>query len=85
MVAVHCQASCTVISVVTTATKAHGEGHLAFTMGPALPGRIHRASAAAPAAGRSTQLVILPVIAVISIVALLAAFGVQAAIRRRRR
>jgi hypothetical protein len=85
MVAVHCEASCTVISVVTAATKAHGEGHLAFTMGPAPPGPIQRATAAAPAAGRSAQLVLLPAIAVVLIVALLAAVGVQAAIRRRPR
>lgn len=32
MIGVHCDASCSVLPVVTTATRAHGEGHLAFTV-----------------------------------------------------
>ena len=32
MIGVHCDSSCTVLPVVTQATKAHGEGHLAFTV-----------------------------------------------------
>jgi hypothetical protein len=36
MVAVRCAPSCTVIPVVTTPTTAHGEGHLVFTVTPAV-------------------------------------------------
>ncbi len=90
LVAVHCDASCTVIPGITTATRAHGEGHLAFTMGPAPP------SPAAPAAvvtpgGLSPQLTAfagewgLPAIAFLLLVALVGAVGMQAALRRRRR
>jgi len=35
MIAVRCDATCSVIPVVTTPTTAHGEGHLVFTMNPA--------------------------------------------------
>ncbi len=34
MVAVRCAATCTVIPVITTPTKAHGEGHIAFVVIP---------------------------------------------------
>ena len=37
MVAVRCGPLCTVIPVVATATKAHGEGHIAFSVNAALP------------------------------------------------
>ena len=36
MVAVRCAATCTVIPVITTPTKAHGEGHIAFTVSAAV-------------------------------------------------
>jgi hypothetical protein len=91
MVAVHCDASCTVIPVVATATQAHGEGHLAFTMGPAPPSPIPPAIAATPAVGLSAQLAAfagqwgMPAIALLLLVALVAAVGVQVALRRRRR
>jgi hypothetical protein len=91
LVAVHCEASCSVISVVANATKAHGEGHLAFTMGPAPPSPSAPTPAATPAGGLSTQLAAfagqwgMPAIAFLLLVALVAAVGVQAAIRRRRR
>ena len=91
LVAVHCESSCAVIPVVTNATKAHGEGHLAFTMGPAPPSPVAPTPAATPAGGLSTQLAAfagqwgMPAIAFLLLVALVAAVGVQAAIRRRRR
>jgi hypothetical protein len=37
MVAVRCGPACTTIPVVATATKAHGEGHLAFIVNPPAP------------------------------------------------
>ncbi|HKW58323.1 MAG TPA: hypothetical protein VJR46_01000 [Candidatus Dormibacteraeota bacterium] len=37
MVAIRCQAKCTVTPVVATATKAHGEGHIVFTVTPPPP------------------------------------------------
>lgn len=37
LVAVHCQSSCAVVPVVTLATRAHGEGHIAFTVTPPPP------------------------------------------------
>ena len=91
LVAVHCEASCTVISVVATTTKAHGEGHLAFTMGPAPPSPVAPSAPATPSGGLPPQLAAfagqwgMPAIAFLLLVALVAAVGVQAAIRRRRR
>lgn len=38
MVAVHCQASCTVLPVISTASTSHGEGHIAFTINQPSPG-----------------------------------------------
>ena len=35
LVAVRCDLTCAVIPVVTVASKAHGEGHIAFTLNPA--------------------------------------------------
>jgi hypothetical protein len=32
MIGVHCETTCSVVPVVTTPTRAHGEGHLAFTV-----------------------------------------------------
>lgn len=90
MVAVHCESSCTVIPVVTTATRSHGEGHFAFTMGPAPPSPV-ASSKATPAGGLSPQLAAfvgewgMPSIAFVLLVALVAAVGLQAAMRRRRR
>ena len=91
LVAVHCESSCTVIPVVTTATKAHGEGHLAFTMGPAPPSPVAPSAIATQAGGLPPQLAAffgewgMPTIAFLLLVALVAAVGVQAVIRRRRR
>jgi hypothetical protein len=91
LVAVHCESSCAVIPVATTASKAHGEGHLAFTMGPAPPSPVAPTPAATPAAGLSSQLTAfagqwgMPAIALLLLVALVAAVGVQAAMSRRKR
>jgi len=91
LVAVHCQLSCTVIPVIATATKAHGEGHLAFTMGPAPSSPVGPSAIATPAGGLSSQLAAfagewgMPAIAFLLLVALVAAVGLQAAVRRRRR
>ena len=35
LTAIRCGANCTLLPVVTTATKAHGEGHIVFSMNPA--------------------------------------------------
>ena len=79
MVAVRCSAQCTVLVVVPTATQAHGEGHLAFTMNPptgspiaATPSRTGAASN-----GLSVQTAVLVLLLV-----LLAGSGIL--IRRRR-
>ena len=45
MIGVHCEASCTVVTVVGTATTAHGEGHIAFTIAPPAPSPSPRPSA----------------------------------------
>ena len=37
MLAVRCASTCTVIPVVTTPTRAHGEGHIVFTVNPPPP------------------------------------------------
>lgn len=50
LVAVRCATTCTVIPVVSTATTAHGEGHLAFTVTPppSSPSPVRAAATPAP-------------------------------------
>ena len=71
MVAVRCAASCTVIPVVTTATTAHGEGHLAFTMTPAIvptPGQHTGIPAAQPAGANNTANSAIRIAAVVMLI-----------------
>jgi hypothetical protein len=88
LVALRCDTSCTVIPVVAAATKAHGEGHLAFTMLPAPPSPTPSSPTATPS--RQPQLVAVLVrwgplaIALVLLLALVAAVGVRAFRRRRR-
>lgn len=79
LVGVHCATQCTVIPVVSTPTKAHGEGHLAFTLkpAPATP------TAATPSRTSKTSLPLL-VGALALLLALAATIAVVVAIRRRR-
>ena len=59
MVAIRCGPLCAVIPVVATATKAHGEGHIAFAINAALPSPspgITPSAAAGPAASSGSGL-----------------------------
>jgi hypothetical protein len=91
MVAVRCGAACTVIPVVAAATKAHGEGHIAFTIEPPPPSPVAPSPRVTPVAGIPPQLVAfmgewgIPTVAVALLLALVLAVGVPAAMRRRRR
>lgn len=64
MIAVHCDTSCHVISVVGTPSTAHGEGHLVFTLNkvespnPVSAPRVASPSPIPTGGGRSTPLVI---------------------------
>jgi hypothetical protein len=89
-VAVRCAANCLVLSVVPAATRAHGEGHIAFAVNPAPK------TAPAPVAARPSTPVVpqglldfigywgIPTGAFLLLVAFVAAVAVQA-IRRRAR
>jgi hypothetical protein len=91
LVAVRCEAACTVIPVVAAATKAHGEGHIAFTVEPPVPSPIVATPGVTPGSAVPPQLVAfigewgIPTVAFLLLLALIAAFGVPAMIRRRRR
>jgi hypothetical protein len=84
MVAVRCAAACTTIPVVAKATKAHGEGHLAFTVNqPPLPSPTprsvgHQPGPSAPAMGPIAGIGVLVVVAVVAV-------GAAVILRRRRR
>ncbi len=91
MVAVRCQTKCTVTSVVATAGKAHGEGHIAFTV-------TRPASSASPAPVANTSRPAIspafvdfvgtwgvPAGVGVLVVAFIAAAGVAALRRRARR
>jgi hypothetical protein len=79
MVAVHCAVECTVLMVVPTATQAHGEGHLAFTVQP--PTRSPIAATPSRTLGASSGLAV-PTAVLFLLLALLAGAGVL--VRRRR-
>jgi hypothetical protein len=91
MVAVRCSGACTVIPVVAAATKAHGEGHIAFTIEAPPPSPVAPSPRVTPVAGIPPQLVAfigewgIPTVAVALLLALVVAVGVPAAMRRRRR
>jgi hypothetical protein len=91
MVAVRCAGACTVIPVVAAATKAHGEGHIAFTIEAPPPSPVAPSPGVTPVAGIPPQLVAfigewgIPTVAVALLLALVVAVGVPAAMRRRRR
>jgi hypothetical protein len=92
MVAIHCEVSCKVIPVVTTATKAHGEGHFAFTMEPASSSPSPNPSGSGPQPGPGLPPDVLvfagqwgiPIVALAVLLALLAAIGLPALRRRKR-
>jgi len=84
VIGVHCDSSCTVLPVVTQATKAHGEGHLAFTV-------THPPAATSPSPSPTASPERKPspqspaaVVAVIVALAVLGA-GALAVVRARRR
>ena len=90
LIAVRCDAACTVIPVVAAATKSHGEGHIAFTVEAPPPSPIAATPRVTPAA-LPPELVAfigewgIPTTAFLLVLALVAAVGVPALIRRRRR
>jgi hypothetical protein len=88
MVAVRCAPACTTIPVVAKATRAHGEGHLAFTVNqPPLPTPIPNRNAAsdAPQWGASLNAPITIGLGVLVVLAVLAGAGTVVILRRRRR
>ncbi len=91
MVAVRCETACTVIPVVAAETKAHGEGHIAFTIEAPPPSPVAPSPRATPAAGVPPQLVGfigewgIPTVAIVLLLVLVVAVGVPAVMRRRRR
>jgi hypothetical protein len=90
LIAVRCDTACTVIPVVAAATSSHGEGHIAFTVEAPPPSPIAATPRVTPAA-LPPQLVAfigewgIPTTALVLLLALVAAVGVPAVIRRRRR
>ena len=90
LIAVRCDAACTVIPVVAAATKSHGEGHIAFTVEAPPPSPIAATPRVTPAA-LPPQLIAfigewgIPTTAFVLVLALVVAVGVPALIRRRRR
>jgi hypothetical protein len=91
LVAVRCDIACKVIPVVAGATKAHGEGHIAFTIEAPPPSPIAPSPSIRPGAAVPPQLVAfvgewgIPTVAFLLLLALIAAVAVPAAMRRRRR
>jgi hypothetical protein len=89
LVAVHCEAACKVVTVVAKPTKAHGEGHIAFTMSPLPPSPFPISPAATTGLRLPANLVLfvglwgIPAAAALLLVALLTAVGAQALRRRR--
>ena len=88
LVAVRCDPTCAAIPVVTVASKAHGEGHIAFTLNPA-----QASPTATPGGARTPSAPFrppafvgdwgIPAVAFLILLALLALLGVQALRRRR--
>jgi hypothetical protein len=91
LVAVRCEAACTVIPVVAAATKSHGEGHIAFAVEAPPSSPIAPSPRATPGSAVPPQLAAfagewgIPTVAFVLLLALVAAVGVPAAMRRRRR
>lgn len=88
LVAIRCGASCTVIPVVTKATKAHGEGHLAFTLNASAPSSSPATPSVAPGSGVSSGsgglLSVPTAIGLLVLLLVVAVFGVRAVRRRGR-
>jgi len=90
LVALHCEATCKVLPVVAKPTKAHGEGHIAFTMARLPPSPSPMRPAATTGLRLPANLVLfvglwgIPAAAFLLLVALLAAAGGQALRRRGR-
>jgi len=90
LIAVRCGAACTVIPVVA-GTKAHGEGHIAFTVEAPPPSPIAVTPSVTPGGAVPPQLVAfigewgIPTSAFVLLMALIAAVAAPAVIRRRRK
>jgi hypothetical protein len=90
LVAVRCTSACRVIPVVAKATKAHGEGHIAFALNPSARSPVPTTPSFAPTPSArprpvaSTGAWVIPALALIVVLALVTVLGVRA-IRRRRR
>jgi hypothetical protein len=88
VVAVHCEASCKVIPVITKESKAHGEGHIAFVLNPAPPSPIASTPSTGPVLSISPRLVQftgdwgIPATALVLLLGLLALLGIKSFRRR---
>jgi hypothetical protein len=89
LIAVRCDATCQVIQVVTTATKAHGEGHLVLvTTAPPLPTPSPTPSIASPEPVASTEVssnIAVAALVIAVVVAVAAVVLVVLDVRRRPR
>lgn len=83
MIAVHCDSSCRVISVVATPTTAHGEGHLVFTMNAPRPSPSASARPSSTPAATRQPASAAPYVAIAA--GVVAAVVVATAASRRRR
>jgi len=89
MISVHCSAACTKVDVVSSATRAHGEGHLAFRVNvpTASPSPSLRPTPSAPQTNPTSSASSVP-IALIAVIAALVVLGVAVlavvAVRRGR-
>lgn len=88
--AVHCAASCTVTPLIAASSRAHGEGHIGFSVGAAAPSPTPAAPpSVAPGPAVPPQLVVLigewgiPSIATLALLVLLGLVGVEAVRRRK--
>ena len=87
LISVHCETSCTVTQLVGP-TKAHGEGHIAFTVQPPAPSPVPSPSARGPRLPAGLVTFVgewgIPTTALALLLGLLAAVGLQAVRRRTR-
>jgi hypothetical protein len=88
MVAVRCATACTAIPVVATATRAHGEGHIAFAINPSPESPTPTVPTTGPghqvSPGSGATLAVPVAIGLLVVLVVVAAIG-YLAVRRRRR